>query len=73
MDAEMTAKVIKIIRTSPNQSKLQDSPTGPVKWTPDKLDGLRNPTDVLSICTDAYIIGNRTETAEEEAETINKH
>jgi len=54
------------VRTSRNAPKMQDSPVEAAKQRSDERDH----TDGLSVRTETHSVGNATETAENEAETV---
>ena len=69
-ETEMATNEVQRVRTSRNAPKMQDSLVEAAKQRSDEPNGSRDHTDGLSVRTETHSVGNATETAENEAETV---
>jgi len=70
MDAITTANEPEIVNTPPKKPKLPDLPVETTRWVPGEQNGCSNHADASSVRTDAYCIGNSTETAVHAPENV---
>jgi len=69
-DTETPAIAPEDVRTPRNNSKTRNSPMETARWTPDAPNGCGSHADASSRRTDAYCVGNDTQTAANEAESV---
>jgi len=69
-DAVTTANATETVKTSRNEQKLLNSPSGTAKRTPDVPNGSGSHADASSVHMDTHCVGNATETATNEAEHV---
>jgi len=69
-DALTTVDEAEIVRTSRNESKMEDSPMETAKRTPDVPNGSGSHTDASSVHTDTHCVGNATETTENATKNV---
>jgi len=60
------------ISTPQKLEKLPDSPSGPVKWTPDMPDSCRSHVDALRVFTDMQSVAHDMITTANTSEAISK-
>jgi len=69
-DAKTAANATETVKTSRNEQKLLNSPSGTAKRTPDVPNGSGSHADASSVHTDTHCVGNATETAENATKNV---
>jgi len=72
-DARTTANDSRTVRTRQNESKTPNSPMETTRRRPDEPNGCGSHADASSASTHAHCVGNKTETAGNEAEHVRTH